>query len=155
VQYVPAKPEPPPIANAIRDPKGKGKQKETSIEVLNAPSAGTPAAAEDDSDEEDSLPQMTPALTAFSKIGHGRFQQSYEFIQAHREVIVPGAADALLVAAFDAQSHGRPKHARQCVHQSLLVQYCEKLGGDGVRVFFMKCARSACACARCSHACTG
>jgi cell division cycle protein 37 len=142
-KYVPAKPEPAPIANAIRDPKGKGKQKETSIEVLNPGAASTPAdaaAAADDADDadDDDLPQLTPSLVGFSKIGAGRFQQSYEYIQAHRDVIVAGASDALLVAAFDAQSNGRPKHAKQCVHQSLLVQYCEKLGGDGVRVFFMK-----------------
>lgn len=57
----------------------------------------------------------------------------------HRDVIVPGASDALLVAAFKAQSNGQSRHAQQCVHQSLLLQYCDKLGGDGVRVFFRKC----------------
>lgn len=52
--------------------------------------------------------------------------------------MVPGASDALLVAAFTAESNGQFRYAQQCVHQSLLIQYCEKLGGDGVRVFFKK-----------------
>ncbi|KIK18353.1 hypothetical protein PISMIDRAFT_109573 [Pisolithus microcarpus 441] len=55
-----------------------------------------------------------------------------------RDLFVPGASDALLVAAFRAQMDGKAKYARQCVHQSLLLQYCDKLGKDGVRVFFEK-----------------
>lgn len=51
---------------------------------------------------------------------------------------MPGASDALLVAGFRAQGAGRARYAKQCVHQSLLLQYCDKLGADGVRVFFQK-----------------
>ena len=49
-----------------------------------------------------------------------------------------GASDALLVAGFRAQGQNQPKYAKQCIHQSLLLQYCEKLGRDGVGVFFKK-----------------
>lgn len=42
------------------------------------------------------------------------------------------------MAAFTAQSDGKPKYAKQCVHQSLLLQYCDKLGKDGVAVFFKR-----------------
>jgi cell division cycle protein 37 len=124
----------------LTDSSKKGKQKETTIEVLNSGAkASTSAEADDDDDEADpDLPQLTPALEQFSKIAYAHFEESYRFIQEHREVIVAGASDALLVAAFDAQSNGKSKYSKQCVHQSLLVQYCEKLGGDGVRVFFMK-----------------
>jgi len=48
------------------------------------------------------------------------------------------AADALLVAAFTAEGKGKSKYAKQCVHQSLLLQYGEKLGKDGVGIFFKK-----------------
>ena len=51
---------------------------------------------------------------------------------------MPGASDALLVAAFTAQGDGKAKYAKQCVHQSLLLQYCEKLGKDGVSIFFKR-----------------
>lgn len=124
------------------------KAKKTEVEVLNpkgvaaASSSSSTAAAPsaDDSEPEDDsgLPQMTPALEAFSQIPYASFARSFEYIQGHREVVVPGAADALLVAAFNAQGEGKAKYAKQCVHQSLLLQYCEKLGGDGVRVFFGK-----------------
>lgn len=52
---------------------------------------------------------------------------------------MPGASDALLVAAFTAQGDGKAKYAKQCVNQSLLLQYCEKLGKDGVAIFFKRC----------------
>lgn len=142
-QYVPPPPEPAPVPVAKID-KGKKKDTKTEFEVLNpkaAPSAENKVAAVDadaDEDEEDALPQLTPSLEAFSKIPLKAYEKSFEYIQSHRDVIVPGAADALLVAAFRAQSNNKPKYAKQCVHQSLLLQYCEKLGGDGVRVFFRK-----------------
>lgn len=102
------------------------------------PSSSTPA------EEDDALPELTPTLAEFSKIPYRGFEKSFEFIQRHRDVIVPGASDALLVAAFKAQGEGEKKLARQCVHQSLLLQYCEKLGGDGVRVFFQRCGQIHC-----------
>jgi len=30
----------------------------------------------------------------------------------------------------------KPSMAKQCVHQSLLLQYCQQLGKDGVGIFF-------------------
>jgi cell division cycle protein 37 len=139
VQYIPPKPEPPPVP-------GAKKTKTTEFEVLNPkassssspPDAPTTAAAADEEDEDEALPALTPALTLFSKLPIRGYQASWEFIQSHRDVIVPGASDALLVAAFRAQREGNEEYARKCVHQSLLLQYCDKLGGDGVRVFFNK-----------------
>jgi len=54
--------------------------------------------------------------------------------------VVPGASDALLVSAFRAQKEGKSKYAKQCVHQSLVLQYGEKLGKDGVQLFFKRMA---------------
>jgi cell division cycle protein 37 len=149
-QYVPAPPEPAPIKHAKIDAKQKTKQKTTEFEVLNpkASTSATPAAAssniadEDEDEDEDSLdselPELTPSLEAFSKLPLWAYETSWKFIQSHRDVVVPGASDALLVAAFRAQGNGNEAYAKQCVHQSLLLQYCDKLGGDGVRVFFQK-----------------
>ncbi len=81
---------------------------------------------------------MTLSLEEFSKLPLFAYERSFRFIQDHPDVIVEGASDALLVAAFRAQNGANPKYAKQCVHQSLLLQYCEKLGKDGVRVFFKK-----------------
>lgn len=103
-----------------------------------ATAAFTAPATEEELEEVDDLPDLTPSLEAFSQIPLRAYERSFQFIQSHRDVVVPGASDALLVAAFRAQSNGKAKYAKQCVHQSLLLQYCEKLGGDGVRVFFRK-----------------
>ena len=81
---------------------------------------------------------MTPSLEGFSRLPVRGYEQSWEYIKAHRDVYVPGASDALLVTAFRAQGAGEAKLALQCVHQSLLLQYCEKLGKDGVRLFFRR-----------------
>lgn len=84
---------------------------------------------------------MTPSLEAFSHLPLKGYEQSWNFIKEHRDVVVPGASDALLVAAFTSQGEGKSKYAKQCVHQSLLLQYCDKLGKDGVSVFFRRYAR--------------
>lgn len=83
---------------------------------------------------------MTPVIAEFSKLPLGGFQKSWDFIKTHRDVVVPGASDALLIAGYRAEREGKNKYAKQCVHQSLLLQYGEKLGRDGISVFFNKYA---------------
>lgn len=135
----------------IPDKKGKGKEKAktTTVEVLNpkaveadqsisTPSQGSTVEDEEEEEEEAGLPEMTPSLEEFSRIRLWEFEKSFEFIQQHRDVYVPGATDALFIAAFKAQTDGKKTYAKQCIHQSLLLQYCEKLGKDGVGVFFKK-----------------
>jgi len=136
-KYVPPKPDPSPVPiKKIDTPKTKTTTT-TEFETLNPAASGStlPSSTEED---DAALPELTPTLAEFSKIPYQAFEKSFEFIQRHRDVIVPGASDALLVAAFKAEGEGKKKLAKQCVHQSLLLQYCEKLGGDGVRVFFQK-----------------
>ncbi|KAJ6585071.1 hsp90-like protein [Mycena capillaripes] len=135
-KYVPPKPEPAPLpiaAKLDKTPMPKTKATTTEIEVLNAPQAE----AEDD-DLDDDIANLTPSLDAFSRIPLKAFEQSFRFIQQHRDVVVPGASDSLLGAAFKAQYDDKPKYAKQCVHQSLLLQYGDKLGVDGLGVFFKK-----------------
>ena len=149
LQYVPPKPTPPPIKNAISDTTADTKTtttKTTTYEVLNpvassstaAPPPSAADASKDEDDQQEDLPELTPSLTRFSRLPLWEYAQSFAFIQANRDVVVPGASDALLVAAFQAETDGSEKYAKQCVHQSLLLQYCDKLGRDGVRVFFQK-----------------
>lgn len=141
-KYIPPAPEPKPVP--LSKPKTAKKATETTYEVLNpnassaAPQASPKAENDLGDDEEADLPQLTPALEGFAKIPVGEYEKSWVYIQAHRDVYVPGASDALLVAAFTAEGDGKKKYARQCVHQSLLLQYCEKLGRDGPRMFFKK-----------------
>ena len=141
---MPPKPAPPPVKNAI--PSDKPKKTVSGFETLNPKGvAAAPFSSEASSSkapapdaETDDLPELTPSLEQFSHIPIRAYEQSWEFIKAHRDVYVPGASDALLVAAFRAQSDGDAKWALQCVHQSLLLQYCDKLGKDGPSMFFRK-----------------
>ncbi|KAJ7695640.1 hsp90-like protein [Mycena rosella] len=136
-KYVPPKPEPAPlpiVAQLDKPSKPKTKTTTTEIEVINAPQ-------EDESTDEeldDDIANLTPSLEAFSRLPLKAFEQSFRFIQQHRDVVVPGASDSLLGAAFKAQYGNKPKYAKQCVHQSLLLQYGDKLGVDGLGVFFKK-----------------
>lgn len=97
-----------------------------------------PEDASDEDEDEDDLPQLTPALAEFSKMPVREYERSWRFIQANREVVVPGATDALLVEAFAAEGRGEKRYSKQCVHQGLLLQYCDKLGPDGVSLFFKR-----------------
>ncbi|KAF8508208.1 Cdc37 N terminal kinase binding-domain-containing protein [Gautieria morchelliformis] len=145
-KYIPPKPSPPPVT-APQKNKGTKKTKETMFETLNPQSASASPTAEssapdaddeDDGGDEDSLPPLTPALVEFSKLPVRDYEPSWQFIQGNREVIVPGATDALLVEAFAAERRGEKRYAKQCVHQGLLLQYCDKLGPDGVSLFFKR-----------------
>ncbi|KAJ2929331.1 hypothetical protein H1R20_g7757, partial [Candolleomyces eurysporus] len=141
-KYVPPKPEPAPVPHhkAIESAV-KGKNKVTEFEVLNpkAAAASPASTSHEEADDHDvELPEMTPSLLEFSKIAMGEYEKSFRFIQQHRDVYVPGASDALLVAGFEAESQGKHAYAKKCIHQSLLLQYCEKLGRDGVGIFFKK-----------------
>lgn len=81
---------------------------------------------------------MTASLQAFAKIPTGAFDRSYEFLQHDKGPFVPGAVDALLLEAFHAETDYKHKYAKQCVYQGLMIQYCEKLGPDGIAMFFKK-----------------
>lgn len=150
-KYVPPKPEPPPIPTH----KPTTKTKVQTIEVLNpkandetavaqmafnssAPGPSTSPGEEDDDDDDFDIPEMTPKLNEFSKLPLKGYEKSYSFLQHNREVYVKGASDALLVAAFTAETKDQHGYSKQCVHQSLLLQYCEKLGKDGVQLFFKR-----------------
>ncbi|KAJ7288247.1 Cdc37 N terminal kinase binding-domain-containing protein [Mycena rebaudengoi] len=137
--YVPPKPEPAPLPIAAKlDKKSKPKTKTTTteIEVLNAPQNEESTDEEDDVD--DDIANLPLSLDSFSRIPLKAFEESFRFIQEHRDVVVPGASDSLLGAAFKAQYDKKPAYAKQCVHQSLLLQYGDKLGVNGIGLFFKK-----------------
>ncbi|KAJ7784456.1 hypothetical protein B0H16DRAFT_298516 [Mycena metata] len=140
-KYVPPKPDPAPLPIAAKlDKPSKPKTKTTETKTTEFEVINSPRAAEEEEDEEldDDIINLTPSLEAFSKIPLKAFEQSFRFIQQHRDVVVPGASDSLLGAAFKAQYDDKPKYAKQCVHQSLLLQYGDKLGASGLGIFFQK-----------------
>jgi cell division cycle protein 37 len=104
------------------------------VEEGTAISHPSPAA---DDDEDDIA--ASPLAQSFAKIKAGDWYASLQFLMAHPEVMQEKETDGLLVEAFNSEMDGKPKHARQCVHAGLLLQYCRQLGGrQGVEMFFKR-----------------
>ncbi|PWN44942.1 hypothetical protein IE81DRAFT_320920 [Ceraceosorus guamensis] len=67
------------------------------------------------------------------------FEKAYAFLRDNRkELIRPGVTDALLVEAFQACMRGDRKRGRRATEKGLMLQYCDKLGKDGVMLFFQR-----------------
>jgi cell division cycle protein 37 len=104
-------------------------------------SSGAEADIEDGSlgkDDDDSDIQPTALGKQFAKIKIGDYRACLQFISEHPEIVAERETDGLLVEAFNAQMEGKDSYARQCVHQGLLLQYCNKLGRDGIGLFFKR-----------------
>jgi cell division cycle protein 37 len=134
-------------------------KKEKNIELLNpkatprdtlkqnqddAISSGAEADIEDgslgkqeDSDSDADM-QPTPLGKSFAQIKLGDYRTCLEFISKNPSIVAERETDGLLVEAFHAQMDGKDTYARQCVHQALLLQYCNKLGRDGIGLFFKR-----------------
>ncbi|RIA90240.1 hypothetical protein C1645_693751 [Glomus cerebriforme] len=134
-----SKPEPP-------KPKSKktGKKKEQVVEVLN-PGAQmksldakkTEPNLDDDDDDDDDEESLTSELAEeFAELKD--YDKSFNFITKHPEVVSQEIVDQILAEAFQSQLKGKAKHAKQAVHQAWLLQYCQKLGKDGVTLFFKR-----------------
>ncbi|KAK9448137.1 Cdc37 N terminal kinase binding-domain-containing protein [Limtongia smithiae] len=118
--------------------KHKKKDKVETIEVLNAPSATavTPMAAPPKDTEEDF--RISPLAEQFANIDLGKYDMCLKFIGKHSEVVSEEEADGILFEAFELEMTGKFALAKQYVHNALLLQYCARLGRDGVTVFFGK-----------------
>lgn len=120
-------------------------ERSTPVRSDSAISSGAEADVEDDDlidkheDEDDEHLELTPEGRGFSKIKIGDFEGSLDYIgKNYDEIINQKTQDSLLGEAFSAQMKGKDQYAKQCVHQSLLIQYCRQLGKDGVGVFFKR-----------------
>lgn len=129
-------------------PKTKTKQIEKSIETISSGKTteisshnsldGSIATSAMDQDTDNEVPTMTPSMRAFASIRIGDYRASKEAISKDRDLLDTETTDALLMEAFTAEMAGRHEEARTCVHQGLLIQYCQKLGQDGVNLFFRR-----------------
>lgn len=133
--------------------KSTKKVKKTNIEVLNpkASDATSEQAGDggqsddeegnddDEDDDDDDLPRLSPSAQKFAKIKSSDYSSSLSAIQADPSLYLnESTTDALLVEAFESEMKGKKSYAKNCVHQGLLLQYCRKLGRDGVNLFFRK-----------------
>ncbi|CAO3638402.1 unnamed protein product [Cunninghamella blakesleeana] len=131
-------------------PSAAPKKKETVIETLNPgakmkdlslgdkTSEDTSGDADDETDDEEDGKdiELTPKAAAFSKLEG--FPASYEFILKNQDIVAEKYSDQILAEAFTAQLRGEASYARNCVIQSLTLQYCGQLGSNGISVFFQR-----------------
>lgn len=146
-------------SSAARAKKVKGKEKE--IEVLNPKSTGSQAdvvpsssgytpdtegqstrpaafASDDEDDEDEEVPTMTDSAKRFVQIQPGNWELAYRAISSDPSLLREEIDDAILVEAFECAMKGKRKDAMACVHASKILQYCRKLGKDGVALFFKR-----------------
>ncbi|CAH7670368.1 hypothetical protein BY996DRAFT_4584152 [Phakopsora pachyrhizi] len=120
------------------------KVKSTKVELLNPKSQDSGEVEEEDSEDDDEdddeeLPRLSESAAKFAKIKSSDYSSSLSAIQKDPSLYLEEqTTDALLVEAFESEMKGKGKYAKNCVHQGLLLQYCRKLGRDGVRLFFEK-----------------
>lgn len=116
-------------------------------DALSAMDGGVSSGAEADTEEaadrhstadDDDNIEPTELGKEFSRIKIGDYRACLQYISEHPAVVAERETDGLLVEAFNSQLAGKAEHARQCVHQALLLQYCRSLGRDGVGLFFKR-----------------
>ncbi|KAJ3023585.1 UNVERIFIED_CONTAM: hsp90 co-chaperone Cdc37 [Siphonaria sp. JEL0065] len=121
----------------LNDPKTDSSKAAVSAEPTTAVSTATTAATEAEEEEDNSEVYITdPKVEAFSKLTSP--EASYKFIQANAFILNEKYSDQILAEAFNLAMKGEFKRAQECVHQSLLLQYCKLLGKDGVMLFFQR-----------------
>ncbi|KAL6703602.1 hsp90 co-chaperone Cdc37 [Coniothyrium glycines] len=146
----------PKITASTSSSTSASRKPDSTVELLNAPkrpeatrtdtgqSSGADADIEEDAlipadAEDDDDITASPLAQSFAKIKPGDWYANLQFLMQHPEVMAEKETDGLLVEAFNAELDGKHKHARQCVHQGLLLQYCRQLGGrQGVELFFKR-----------------
>lgn len=76
--------------------------------------------------------------SAFGMIEPANYRGSQEFICSNRHIVQDEVVLHLLGQAGKLLTHGNEKLAWRHVHQALIIQWCRKLGNDGVAVFFSR-----------------
>ena len=129
----------------------KLKEKKTQIETLNPKSSGTQAdagpsksgyASDDESastdDDDQNVPTLSPAARKFTKLEIGNWEQAFSALSKEPKLLHEEVDDSIMIEAFEASMRGDKRYAYDCVHQALVLQYCRKLGRDGVALFFKR-----------------
>ncbi|PVH97505.1 hypothetical protein DM02DRAFT_730508 [Periconia macrospinosa] len=126
------------------------KSSESTVELLNpsrpsttrtetSESSGAEADIEEGTNVDEDSVEASPLAQQFAKIKPGDWSSCFSFLNQHPNLLAEKETDGLLVEAFNSELEGKPKHAKQCVHAGLLLQYCRQLGGrDGVALFFKR-----------------
>ena len=126
-------------------PDQNDKKKEKSIEVLNNPSTSinepSPSSTNTYNDDDD-LPQLTPSMETLSKVSLRDFDGLVNILSKDKALLNERTTDALFVEAFNKGMKGDQLNSKQCVQAGLFIQYCNKLGKDGVSLFLQRMSTS-------------
>ncbi|KAI8967103.1 hypothetical protein BDF20DRAFT_983242 [Mycotypha africana] len=133
--------KPKPIPSSTTKKTEKKKVVETlnpdvKMKDLSLENKMTDRKEEEEQEEEEEDIDMSPKAAQFSKIKG--FEDSFKFLTNNPEIINEKSSDSILGQAFTAQLKGDEEYAKNCVIQSLTLQYCGQLGRDGVKLFFSK-----------------
>ncbi|KAF2019783.1 Hsp90 co-chaperone Cdc37 [Aaosphaeria arxii CBS 175.79] len=133
------------------DEPSKPAASSSTVELLNPPkrpeasrsdtgqSSGADADVEEGTAVDEDSVEASPLAQEFARIKRGDYYKALEFLHKHPEILAERESDGLLVEAFNSELDHKPKHAQNCVHAALLLQYCRQLGGkDGVALFFKR-----------------
>ncbi|KAI8823751.1 Cdc37 N terminal kinase binding-domain-containing protein [Fimicolochytrium jonesii] len=134
------------VSKPAAAPPSTTKTSQKTIETIHTPSIATtsataaPAAGatqpteEEDDDEADHI-TFPPAQLFADALN---LDQSFGIISAHPALVSQRYSDMILAEGFRMEMARKPKEAKRCVHQALLLQYCSLLGKDGVNLFFAR-----------------
>lgn len=128
--------------NKIGQEENKSQQQhyqpsQKSLEVLN-PDAATNTPANTANNTADDLPSLTPSMATLARIPLRQYKALVELIAADKTLLSDVTTDALFVEAFNAGMEKKSTHALQCVNAGLFIQYCNKLGKDGLSLFMQR-----------------
>ncbi|TIA88658.1 hypothetical protein E3P99_02470 [Wallemia hederae] len=138
--------------NKIADDQNAPEKKQTtqSLEVLNpgaggdagggAAAAAAAPSSTPASTNADDLPDLSPNMARLAQIPLRQYKALVEIIAGDRSLLRDETTDALFVEAFNAGMEGkqRSEYAMRCVNAGLFVQYCNKLGKDGLSLFMQR-----------------
>ncbi|KAJ1960911.1 hsp90 co-chaperone Cdc37 [Dispira parvispora] len=127
---------PKPATQVDKDSGKKATTTVKSVEVLNSDTLAKQKSA-------DSLSEPSPPVLPMEEIIKGFAEckdipQSIAYISRYPDIVDEAISDEILVRAFEKQMAGDSRSSLQCVHQGLILQYCARLGHDGVSLFFTR-----------------
>ncbi|KAJ9475586.1 Hsp90 co-chaperone Cdc37 [Pseudozyma hubeiensis] len=161
-------PQPKPTAEKGKKKTESTIETLNSPSTASAWTSAKPITANDDDeedDEEDEIPEADDVMRQFAdlppcvptsiplsastlpsnfdpakSLNISAFETALQFLSKHKILLSPNnnTTDSLLLEAFNAQMASKTSLARRCVEKSLMIQYCQKLGPDGVNLFFRR-----------------
>jgi len=87
--------------------------------------------------DEEVINKASAAAKQLAQIKISDYPASRAYLLSHPEILRESEVDGLLIEAFDAAlDRQNLPQSRQYVHQATLLDYCRRLGRDGMAIFF-------------------